>query len=151
MSDETEDIEPAEDDGVLEPADSLLTDRLDADPLDTGILPADRWSPAESYGNTAEEAREGESLDQLLAEEEPEPPSPYADDGEDGEGGDGADPVPDEWSGGPGPRTGRLTAGDEGTGRVRDPELFAHDEGIDGGAASAEEAAVHVIEDEGAM
>ncbi|MFG3259581.1 DUF5709 domain-containing protein [Streptomyces sp. NPDC048172] len=144
MSDETADIEPAEDDGVLEPADSLETDRLDADPLDTGILPADRWSPAEYYGNTAEEARRGESLDQLLAEEEPEPPSPPP-------FGDEAETVPDEWSGGPGPRTGRLTAEDEGSGRVRDPELFAHDEGIDGGAASAEEAAVHVIEDEDEM
>ena len=139
MSDERKEVEPLGGDGVLEPADSLLTDDLEADPLDTGVLPPDRWSPAEYFGNTAEEAREGESLDQLLAEEEPEPESPFT------------EPVPDEWSDGPGPRTGRLTAEDEGSGRVRDPELFATDEGIDGGAASAEEAAVHVIEDEGGM
>jgi hypothetical protein len=62
-----------EDDGVLDAQDTLVTDHLDHDPLDSGIVPPDHWSPAESFGTTAEEARRGESLDQLLAEEEPEP------------------------------------------------------------------------------
>ncbi|NGO70214.1 DUF5709 domain-containing protein [Streptomyces boncukensis] len=125
---------PAEDDGVLEPADSLETDQLDADPLDTGIVPPDHWSRAEFYGNTAEEARRGESLDQHLAAEEPERPGP----------------VSDSWAEGPAPRTGRLTAGDAGCHPVRDSEILAYDAGVDGGAASAEEAAVHVVEDEDA-
>ncbi|HET6855775.1 MAG TPA: hypothetical protein VFH94_01600 [Streptomyces sp.] len=61
-----------EDDGVLDAQDTLMSDDMDSDPLDAGITPADHWSPAESFGTTAEEARRGESLDQLLAEEEPD-------------------------------------------------------------------------------
>ncbi|CAM5499401.1 hypothetical protein SSPIM334S_07746 [Streptomyces spiroverticillatus] len=68
-----------EDDGVLDAQDTLITDRLDYDPLDSGIDPPDHWSPAESFGTTAEEARRGESLDQLLAEEEPDLPQPSGD------------------------------------------------------------------------
>ncbi len=68
-----------EDDGVLDAEDTLITDRLDYDPLDSGIVPPDHWSPAEYFGTTAEEARRGESLDQLLAEEEPELPQPAGD------------------------------------------------------------------------
>ncbi len=63
---------PPEDDGVLEPADALDDDDLSDDPLDAGIEPPDHWSAAEGFGNTLAEARRGESLDQLLAEEEPE-------------------------------------------------------------------------------
>lgn len=42
-------------------------------------------------------------------------------------------------------RAGRLAAADDATGRNTD--VFAEDVGIDGGAASAEEAAVHVADD----
>ena len=66
--------EPAEDDGVLEPSDSLDGDDLTADVLDTGIDAGEGYRGATRYGTTAEEERRGESLDQLLAEEEPEPP-----------------------------------------------------------------------------
>ena len=45
-------------------------------------------------------------------------------------------------------RAGRLVAPDQGFGEDVDAELSASDVGIDGGAASAEEAAVHVIDDE---
>ena len=45
-------------------------------------------------------------------------------------------------------RSGRLVATNEGFGEDDDSELFASDVGIDGGAASAEEAAMHVIDDE---
>lgn len=68
-----------EDDGVLDAEDTLITDDLSYDPLDAGIDPPDHWSPAESFGTTADEARRGESLDQLLAEEEPEGPQPAGD------------------------------------------------------------------------
>src|ERR1700761_527157 len=62
-----------EDDGVLDSSDTLEDpeDPYD-DPLDPGILPADKWSAGERFGDTLEEEREGESLDQLLAEEEPD-------------------------------------------------------------------------------
>ncbi|WP_433868762.1 DUF5709 domain-containing protein [Saccharopolyspora sp. CA-218241] len=117
-----------EDDGVLDPADSLETDDLDADPLDTGIEAADRWSSFETKGTTADETRRGESLDELLSEEE----------------ADAADEsVDDRWAGGPGPRSGRLVADDE---RADADELLASDTGVDSGASGAEEAAVHVTD-----
>jgi len=156
MSDDTpDDIEFSPDtpgdDGVLGPEDTLTTDDLSYDPLDTGILPPDRWSPAEKYGNTPEEERRGESLDQLLAEEEPDvdadlDPEDVEDDGDPDE-----ETIPDEWpeGGEPEPRAGRLVAEDEGVHEDVEQEAIARDVGIDGGAAGAEEAAVHVIpEDE---
>ena len=42
------------------------------DPLDRGVAPPERWSAGMRYGVTADEQAEGESLDQLLAEEEPD-------------------------------------------------------------------------------
>jgi hypothetical protein len=125
-----------EDDGTLDASDTLEGDPGD-DPLDAGIIPPDRWSAGEGFGTTLAEQRAGESLDQLLAEEEPEP-DPYAED-EDGE-----DLTGDE----PDPRSGRLLARDEGAHSVEEPGLVANDVGIDGGAATAEEAAVHVLADD---
>ncbi len=46
---------------------------------------------------------------------------------------------------GPDPRAGRLVAQDEGAHPDTEADLVAQDAGIDGGAASAEEAAVHVV------
>ena len=42
------------------------------DPLDADVVPPERWSAGIRYGTTEEEQAEGESLDQLLAEEEPD-------------------------------------------------------------------------------
>jgi len=86
------------------------------------------------------EERAGESLDQLLAEEEPEP-DPYAEADLPREG-----PFPDDD---PEPRAGRLVAEDEGAHAVQEADLVARDVGIDGGAAGAEEAAVHVEDEHG--
>ena len=123
----------AEDDGVLDIADSLLSDDLDADELDTGIDAGDRYRGATAFGTTADEEREGESLDQLLAEEEP-------DQAADDEWTDEDTPLDD---GEAAPRSGRLVAADQGTSPDEEADLIAEDVGIDGGAASAEEAAVH--------
>src|SRR5712692_2134645 len=60
-----------EDDGVLDASDTLEGDPGD-DPLDTGIAPPDRWSAGEGFGTTEAEEQAGESLDQLLAQEEPD-------------------------------------------------------------------------------
>jgi hypothetical protein len=129
--------EELEDDGVLDPSDTLDGDPGD-DPLDAGYLPSDRWSAGERFGTTLAEEREGESLDQLLAEEEPEA-DPYA------EGDLPQDaPLAADY---PEPRAGRLVAEDEGAHAGTEADLVARDVGIDGGAAGAEEAAVHV-EDE---
>ena len=131
--------ENLEDDGTLDASDTLDGDPGD-DPLDAGIIPPDRWSAGEGFGTTLAEEQAGESLDQLLAEEEPEP-DPYAEADEDDEDGDGlADNEPD-------PRSGRLVEADEGAHPDEEPALFARDVGIDGGAAGAEEAAVHVLAD----
>ena len=45
-------------------------------------------------------------------------------------------------------RAGRLVDEDEGLGPDLEKDLVAEDVGIDGAGASAEEAAVHVIDDE---
>jgi Family of unknown function (DUF5709) len=129
--------EDSEDDGVLDASDTLDGNPGD-DPLDAGYLPPDRWSAGERFGTTLAEEREGESLDQLLAEEEPEA-DPYA------EGDLPQDaPLAADY---PEPRAGRLVAEDEGAHADTEADLVARDVGIDGGAAGAEEAAVHV-EDE---
>jgi len=127
-----------EDDGTLDASDTLDGDPGD-DPLDTGILPSDRWSAGEGFGTTLAEERAGESLDQLLAEEEPDP-DPYA---------EAAEPEDDPLTGDDlEPRAGRLVAEDEGSHPDTEADLVARDVGIDGGAASAEEAAVHVQDDD---
>src|SRR5260370_39352851 len=66
------DDDEAEDDGLLDPSDTLEGEP-DDDPLDPGYEPPDRWSAGEGFGTTLAEERQGESLDQLLAGEEPEP------------------------------------------------------------------------------
>jgi hypothetical protein len=118
------DDQVAEDDGVLSPSDSLLTDRLEDDPLDTGVITADGYRGATAYGTTAEEGHTGESLEQLLAAEEPDTDP---------------DAVDDRWLDGPSPRAGRLVHGDGTAG---------FDLGRDAGAASAEEAAVHLTDED---
>jgi hypothetical protein len=114
------------------------SDRGLEDPLDEGYSPPEKWSAAEGYGNTPLEEELGETLDMRLAQEEPEP-DPYleaekdVDDLDDGEVGDA--------------RSGRLVAPDEGLGEDVDDQMFGTDVGIDGAGASAEEAAVHEIEE----
>jgi hypothetical protein len=117
-------------------AEDTLDDRGLDDPLDEGYSPPEKWSPAEKFGNTADEQLQGETLDQRIAQEEPEA-DPYAED--------------DENVGGPevgGERSGRLVAPDEGAHLDDEKDLVAEDVGIDGAGASAEEAAVHVVDDD---
>lgn len=157
---EGESLDP-EDDGVLDASDTLEGDPGD-DPLDQGIIAPDRWSAGQRFGTTEEEQREGESLDQRLSEEEPDQ-VPYADEEPPEEGRRDAGPVDsdeeDEYAGdedvdglllddGPDPRAGRLLAEDEGAHPDTEPDLVARDVGIDAGAATAEEAAVHVVDDD---
>jgi Family of unknown function (DUF5709) len=126
------------------------------DPLDRGVAPPERWSAGIRYGTTAEEEEEGESLDQLLAEEEPDIYAEDEDDEDEEQYGDIAgdpDAADEDIDGlllddGPDPRSGRLVADDEGAHADAEADLIARDVGIDGGAASAEEAAVHVVEDD---
>lgn len=142
---------------VQEPADSLTGDPGDpgADPLDRGVAPPERWSAGMRFGSTADEQEAGESLDQLLAEEEPDPALDIDDEvpEEDSEEADDEDEADEYVDGlllddGPDPRAGPLVAEDEGAHPDEEADLVARDAGVDGGAASAEEAAVHVVEDD---
>jgi Family of unknown function (DUF5709) len=128
----------AEDDGVLDASDTLDDDRV-RDPLDTGIIAADHWTGANRYGTTPAEQRAGESLDQLLAQEEPDV-DPYAD------GTDDEDELTRRGYERE-TRAGRLVAYDEGRGEDEEADSVAWDAGIDAGAASAEEAAMHLVDD----
>jgi hypothetical protein len=113
-------------------AEDWMLDRGLDDPLDEGYSPPEHEPAHLRHGMTREEQREGETLDERLAEEEPDV-DPYADVNDYGT----ADP-----------RSGRLVSPDEGFGEDDEKDEVARDVGIDGGAASAEEAAVHVIDSE---
>jgi hypothetical protein len=118
--------------------DSLTDSDRVTEPLDEGYSPPEKWSPAEGYGNTPLEEELGETLDQRIAQEVPEP-DPY----------EVAENETENVYGEVGTeRTGRLV--DEGMGMGEDTEadLVADDIGIDGAGASAEEAAMHTIEEE---
>ena len=114
-----------------------LDDRGVADALDEGYSPPEKPSVL---------LREGEhdTMDARLSEEIPEP-DPYAEPErednltvrdelenlDDGEVGD--------------LRAGRLVDPNQGIGLDEDKDLIGEDVGIDGGAASAEEAAMHIV------
>lgn len=117
-----------DDDDQLTQEDALIDRGVD-DLLDEGYSPPDRWR----------EPRDHETLDELLAEEEPDP-AMQLDEPEylDEQAGD------DEVGG---RRSGRLVAPNAGFGVDDEAELLGTDVGIDGGAASAEEAAVHIIDE----
>jgi hypothetical protein len=123
-------------DGVAEQLsveDSLLDTRID-DVLDEGYSPPDR-EPSVHVPTESEEER-GESLDELLSAETPDVWAQEGDNIFDESG---------EEVGGT--RAGRLVG--IGTDGYSDTEkdLLADDVGIDGAGASAEEAAMHVIDE----
>ena len=118
--------------------DSLVDDRGLSEPLDEGYSPPEKWSVAEGYGNTPLEEELGETLDQRIAQEEPEP-DPY----------EQADSDIENVAGEVGNlRAGRLVDENEGIGPDEEKDMVGEDVGIDGAGASAEEAAVHVIDDD---
>jgi hypothetical protein len=116
-------VEDADD---LDPVENLTGDDPD-EIMQTGYSPPEREPYNLRHFPTAEEEREGETLDQRLSEEEPEVST--ADIGE-------ADP-----------RAGRLVAPDEGAHPVEEKDEIATDAGPAGYASSAEEAAVHIVEE----
>jgi hypothetical protein len=109
------------------PREDTLLDRGVDDILDEGYSPPD-YPRANHYGETPFEEITGETLDQRLAEEEPDvwegegrPPQPHRE--------------PD--------RAGRLVENDD---TWRHQDVYASDAGVAGGAASAEEAAMHIFD-----
>jgi hypothetical protein len=109
-----------------------LTGDYQGELADTGYSPPDRDPGTDRWGTTAFEEREGESLDQLLAEEEPDVFEQEA-------------PLDDSD-----PRAGRLVAENEGIGPDEEKDEVATDVGFAGAASSAEEAAVHVVDEDDA-
>ncbi|WP_027861540.1 DUF5709 domain-containing protein [Marmoricola sp. URHB0036] len=130
----------------LQPEDTL-DDRGVDDVLDEG------YSPPEREPDHLRHPEGGESIEDRLDEEEPEVWARVEEEADvdilDGDVGGEVG----------GARTGRLLAPDEGSHEDVDSELVAEDEGIDGelvaedegidgAGASAEEAAMHTIDDE---
>ncbi|MDR1806647.1 MAG: DUF5709 domain-containing protein [Propionibacteriaceae bacterium] len=115
--------------------DATLIDRGVGDVLDEGFIAPDNWSVLQTYGNTAAEMRQGESIDRQVAAEVPEPTEERP----------RWRPEPGQESQVGGRRAGRLVAV-SGTGYDPSPDTLAEEVGIDGGGASAEEAAMHIID-----
>ena len=109
MTERRHESENLEDYEVLDSSDTLAGPPGD-DPLDRGVATPERWTASIRSGGTAEEQDEGESLDSLLAEEQPDVSAEDYD-------------------------------ADAG-------EAVGLDAGIDSGGATAEEAAVHVLDEE---
>ena len=119
--------DPVDDSDNLDPTDDLTGDDPD-EAMETGYSPPDREPHDLKHPQTPAEERAGESLDELLSEEEP-------------------DVSTDDLTGDEEPRAGRLVAPDEGAHADEEEDEIASDVGPAGYASSAEEAAVH-IEDE---
>ncbi|ACQ81351.1 conserved hypothetical protein [Beutenbergia cavernae DSM 12333] len=115
------------DDDQLTREDALLDSPVD-DVLDEGYSPPER-DRSNRWGETAYEESVGEPLERRLGEEEPE-----------------------VWEADYSTRRGRES---DRSGRIEDTsdgwrrqDAFARDAGISGGAASAEEAAMHTLDDD---
>ena len=114
------------------PEEDTLVERGVSDLLDEGYSPPERERPRSShYGETPWEEQHRETIDQRIAQEEPE-----------------------VWEARPRVsghreelRAGRLVADGDAV-EAGTTDTFAVDAGVSGGAASAEEAAVHLVEEE---
>ena len=152
-------------DGIINPEDQLSEDPMDR-VLEQGYSPPERPLGLDKFGTTLAEERRGETLDQRLAEEEPDPAMQVdlvegEPPGRAGEGGDIPDGI--DYGSGEVPndvfddgvvddgevgdaRAGRLVEPDAGGTGDTEKDLVGYDVGVDGAAASAEEAAVHVVD-----
>jgi hypothetical protein len=120
--------DPVDDTEELDPVEELTGDDPDEN-MQTGYSPPDREPHNLRDAPTPFEEWEGESLDERLAEEEPDVSEDdiFAADAE--------------------PRAGRLVAPDEGVHEDTEKDEVASDVGPAGYASSAEEAAVHIIDE----
>jgi Family of unknown function (DUF5709) len=144
MADDSDGVDGEDtDSGVLEPDESLDDTRVE-DVLDEGYSPVERPLAFGDYGLTAREAAEHEQLDARLAREVPDA-EPATDDGL----GDTEDTDGEPYDAEVGTaRAGRLADTDTDGDSDDYQYLLGRDVGIDGGSASAEEAAVHIVGEE---
>ncbi|TPQ16734.1 DUF5709 domain-containing protein [Streptomyces sporangiiformans] len=133
--------EVQDDAGLLDAEDTLESDGV-SDPLDRGWSPPERPWAVERRDVTAAERQRGETLEERLAEELPEVAPADGDGIGDCPDSDG-EALDDEVGAA---RSGRLVAPDEGAHEDEESRLIATDVGIDGAAASAEEAAMHIVD-----
>jgi hypothetical protein len=138
--------EEQEDAAPLDMQDAV-DERTYDDILDEGYSPPEKPLGVTKHGTTAAEQHDGETLDERLAQERPEETETVGDGVGDLPGGEGEPVDPQAGT----ERAGRLVAPDEGAHADTTKETIADDVGIDGGAAGAEEAAMHVVEDETAL
>lgn len=120
--------------------DETLIDRGVDDVLDEGYTTPEHWSVAQGFGSTASEMRRGETLAQRISQEEREP-----------------ERLEGSWN----PLGERRQVGSRRAGRLVDAhhgydapvrgseEAIAEEVGLAGGAACAEEAAMHIIDEDG--
>jgi Family of unknown function (DUF5709) len=160
MPDETRHESADLDDYQVQDSTDTLSGAPGDDPLDRGVVPPERWSAGIRYGTTETEQESGESLDQLLAEEEPDDVLDETEDAEDEDDDEEYEDIADDEDAGdedvdglllddgPAPRAGRLVAEDEGAHEDDEEDLVATDVGIDGGGATAEEAAIHIVDED---
>ena len=142
-----------DDEDQLQPEDTL-DDRGVDDLLDEGYSPPERPRGVDAFGTTAAEQRQGESIELRLAHEVPDPSNVFADPAADPDMAGGDDPdaiaeeddfIDDREVGDR--RSGRLMAPDQGAHEDTEADMLAEDVGIDGGCSSAEEAAMHIIDE----
>lgn len=129
MTDNSEPGSYTDFDHLVETPESLRDSDPESPPLDRGIEEGDTYLAADRYGVTAEEQLHGESLDQRLSEEEPDV---------------GLDGI---LAGEPDQIAGRIVAEDEGAHPDTEKDAIAHDVGRNGGDQSAEEVAMHIIDE----
>jgi hypothetical protein len=139
-SEYTQGLDTGGGDDVVDLDEALGSDDVD-EVLDTGYSPPERPRGVNRFGTTLDEQEEGETLDQRLAQEVPDPALAVGEDDYVDEQADASGEVG-------GGRAGRLVDPDGGAEWDTEKDLVGRDVGIDGGAASAEEAAVHVIADD---
>jgi len=129
------------------PAEDTLEDRGLDDPLDEGYSPPEKLRGSTAKSVTPRGELEGETIDERLTQEEPDPAASlvYGADPEEA-ASDRTDPPVDESVTAPAEHD---QVGDKRSGRIEHeddrPDGTGRDRGIAGGAASAEEAAVHDI------
>jgi len=124
----------------------------DGDPLDRGYTAADRLQGVTAHGVTAWEQSNGETIDQRLRQETPDPYSAYGpgpqgmDDEDDGMvNGDDPEAIRAQLNGEDSGRVGRIVAPDEGIGEDREASLIAR-EGRPTSWDSPEESAMHYVD-----
>ena len=132
MTEPTEDSDQSDsdqfyEDRLVETPDSLRNSNPENPSLDLGTEDGDTYLASTKWGVTAEEERLGEPLDLRLSEEEPDV--------------DQGSPVVEDDA------AGRIVADDEGARPDVQKDAVANDVGADDGDYSAEEAAIHLIDE----